>query len=75
MAGEEKLHLGEFRHALDGTAKDGFNNIIIKMVGICLSVVDTLSDVVLDVGSSDQLDGEGPAFLMGEVELMCKFVI
>lgn len=46
---------------------------VVGGVGVLLCVVDALAGVGVDVGAADELDGERPAFLLGEGELGLEF--
>lgn len=76
VACEEEL---DFGHCLWGEAEvcaageEVVDDAVVGVVGILLCVVDALAGVGVDVGATDELDGEGPAFAVGEGELGLEF--
>ena len=73
VAGEEETHLREFGDARDGAAEEVAHDAVVALVRLGFGVVDAGSDVVFDVGAAYELDGQGPAFAVGELELVGEF--
>lgn len=45
---------------------------IVRCIRVGFRVVDARADVVLDVRTSDELDAESPALLLGEQEMISE---
>lgn len=66
MAGQEELHLGEtlLRNAFDLATKEVPHEAVVGVVRLCFGVIYAYPGVVLNVGSTNKLDRERPAFSM-----------
>lgn len=77
VAGQEELHAGEPRargHAADaGAVQEIVDHGVVGGVGCRFGVVDAGPEVGVDVGAPHQFDGEGPAFGVGELQLVLEF--
>ena len=77
VAGQEELDRKEVvlgGNAIDLAAEEVPHNAVVGLVRLGFGVMDAVSNVGFDVGATDELDGERPAFPLGELELILELV-